>query len=139
MAVSDRSEAIVKLAGAYILHLSKDVIKNKCTEMQFAFTPLGTEIIAHKVRDTLRDPSTVCITIDFHNAFNSIHRKAIAEALYKEHELKRLWPMFRLLYCVPSELLLSSGKTIASSSGVRQGDILGPSFFCLGLASILRN
>jgi hypothetical protein len=79
----------------------------------------------------------VILSIDFANAFNSIRRYPIAAAI--ESSAPQISAFFHWAYETSSSpLLLSNGSQIASSStGVRQGDPLGPLFFCLGVQASL--
>ncbi|CAI7865444.1 unnamed protein product [Closterium sp. NIES-54] len=64
------------------------------------------------------------------NAFNSISREAIVAGL------RGILPLVRMSYGGPSELFLDAGfksPPIASVTGVRQGDPLGPLLFAAGI------
>jgi hypothetical protein len=70
------------------------------------------------------------------NAFNSIHRRVIYDAI--ERDFPELLKWFTWNYALPTDMVLSSGEVVAkSSTGIRQGDPLGPLFFCLGIQSAL--
>ncbi|KAL0211300.1 hypothetical protein P9112_009598 [Eukaryota sp. TZLM1-RC] len=74
------------------------------------------------------------LNIDFKNAFNSVFRCSILQEL--ELHYPPLLPYFKLMYGSPSNLIFHS-ENIVSSRGVKQGDPLGPFFFCLALQSVL--
>ncbi|KAL0205755.1 hypothetical protein P9112_001062 [Eukaryota sp. TZLM1-RC] len=74
------------------------------------------------------------LNIDFKNAFNSLLRSSILQEL--ELHYFPLLPYFKLMYGSPSNLIFHS-ENIVSSKGVKQGDPLGPFFFCLALRSVL--
>ncbi|KAL0225878.1 hypothetical protein P9112_013202 [Eukaryota sp. TZLM1-RC] len=74
------------------------------------------------------------LNIDFKNAFNSVFRSSILHEL--ELHYPPLLPYFKLMYGSPSNLIFHS-ENIVSSRGVKQGDPLGPFFFCLALQSVL--
>ncbi|KAL0219430.1 hypothetical protein P9112_005083 [Eukaryota sp. TZLM1-RC] len=74
------------------------------------------------------------LNIDFKNAFNSVFRSSILQEL--ELQYPPLLPYFKLMYGSPSNLIFHS-ENIVSSRGVKQGDPLGPFFFCLALQSVL--
>ncbi|KAL0208493.1 hypothetical protein P9112_011080 [Eukaryota sp. TZLM1-RC] len=74
------------------------------------------------------------LNIDFKNAFNSVFRSSILQEL--ELHYPPLLPYFKLMYGSPSNLIFHS-ENIVSSRGVKQGDPLGPFFFCLALQSVL--
>ena len=68
------------------------------------------------------------------NAFNSINRKTTLNECLTTFPM--LFPYFNAMYCDESKLLVrtSNGNYIelVSSEGSRQGDTLGPLFFCIG-------
>jgi hypothetical protein len=69
--------------------------------------------------------------MDVSNAFNSISREAIKTNIIKY--CPDLLSYFMWAYGDSTELVLINGKVIGrSSTGVRQGDPLGPLFFALG-------
>ncbi|KAL0228940.1 hypothetical protein GEMRC1_013560 [Eukaryota sp. GEM-RC1] len=74
------------------------------------------------------------LNVDYKNAFNSILRSSIFSEL--EQHFPPLLPYFKLMYGSPSDLVFHS-KVISSTRGVKQGDPLGPFFFCMALQSIL--
>ena len=75
------------------------------------------------------------IAIDLRNAFNSMKRSLIYDAV--RERAPGLLPTFLWAYQKPSKLFISGGNTLWSSCGVRQGDPLGPLLFSLGFAKIL--
>ncbi|KAL0218867.1 hypothetical protein P9112_004520 [Eukaryota sp. TZLM1-RC] len=64
----------------------------------------------------------------------SIHRCSIHGALI--HYLQELMPYFQTTYCKNSDLHFGD-SILKSSSGVKQGDPLGPLLFCLVIHPIL--
>jgi len=73
--------------------------------------------------------------IDFTNAFNTVERSAIAEAV--DHYFPHLNTWFELCYGKPSHLLVKNQRPIRSERGVQQGDPLGPFLFALALQPAL--
>ena len=81
------------------------------------------------------------LDLDYRNAFNTVERPAIADALteFAPHWL----PFFTWYYQNPSDLLcqltsLSTPNPVLSSArGVRQGDPLGPLFFSMAFRRLL--
>ncbi|KAL0219289.1 hypothetical protein P9112_004942 [Eukaryota sp. TZLM1-RC] len=73
--------------------------------------------------------------LDFKNAFNSVKRNCIFDVLL--HDFPELSAYFYLFYGKKSDLIFDS-FTLESSSGVKQGDPLGPLLFCLAIHNIIK-
>ncbi|KAL0207778.1 hypothetical protein P9112_012406 [Eukaryota sp. TZLM1-RC] len=78
--------------------------------------------------------SNVCMSLDFSNAFNSLSHRSIHNALLQY--MPELMPYFQSTYCTYSNLHFDNSN-LSSSSGVKQGDPLGPLLFCLAIHPIL--
>ena len=93
-------------------------------------TPLGAEAAAHSARRYLANlhPDHVILKLDFKNAFNSIRRDKMLEAV-KLHT-PELFPFIYSCYSTSSSLYFHD-TIISSAEGVQQGDPLGPLLFCL--------
>ena len=85
-------------------------------------------------------PEWVCITTDARNAFNSVSRRAVLDALRRY--LPELLPYISVFYADDGDLIIRMpwGVEYArSQTGVQQGDPLGPMLFALALqATLLR-
>ena len=75
------------------------------------------------------------ISLDITNAFNSINREEVIRQVAKR--IPALLPLVKLLYLHDSRLTLSSGETIYSKQGVRQGCPLSPLLFSLAIDEVL--
>ena len=93
-------------------------------------TPQGAEAAVHAARlflDNLQ-PSEVILKLDFKNAFNSIQRDKMLNAV--KSLVPELTPFVHSAYGEPSTLFWGQ-QTLSSREGVQQGDPLGPLLFCL--------
>lgn len=70
------------------------------------------------------------VKLDFANAFNSIRRDCMLEAV--QSQCPAIYSFVYSNYATPSTLLWGD-KCISSGDGVQQGDPLGPLLFCLTL------
>ncbi|KAL0213747.1 hypothetical protein P9112_005931 [Eukaryota sp. TZLM1-RC] len=81
-----------------------------------------------------QNESNVCMSLDFSNACNSLSRCSIHGALLQN--MPELMPYFQSTYSTYSNLHFGN-SILSSSSGVKQGDPLGPLLFCLSIHPIL--
>jgi hypothetical protein len=102
----------------------------------------GCEYVSHSVsmwvEEILKDPGSnkIIIRLDKKNAFNSIPRAIIRRGILK-HCPELLW-YFDWCYGSCTRLVMVNGIVLGlSACGVRQGDPLGPLFYCLGLDQVL--
>jgi len=72
------------------------------------------------------------LKIDFSNAFNRVDRQVFMQNTAKEFPGLANWTNW--CYSQKSILLYDHRELIDSSSGVQQGDPLGPLYFCFALA-----
>ncbi|KAL0205063.1 hypothetical protein P9112_000370 [Eukaryota sp. TZLM1-RC] len=128
-------ESITRLLAIFFKRVKSSAI-NFFRPYQFAIgIPDGTTCAA-LCTDLLfnQKGENYLLNIDFKNAFNSVFRSSILQEL--ELHYPPLLPYFKLMYGSPSNLIFHS-ENIVSSRGVKQGDPLGPFFFCLALQSVL--
>ena len=90
----------------------------------------GAEAAVHAARLYLYDldPTKVVLKLDFKNAFNSIRRDKMLEAV--QELAPGLLQFVHSAYSSPS-ILFWADRTLQSAEGVQQGDPLGPLLFCL--------
>lgn len=134
------SDAWSRLMGRAISGLM-----SKQFEQFFAPTQLGvgTPGGAGKIINATRmfskcksfDENHLILAVDFSNAFNSLRRGAIAEIV--QSKFPELSHLFHWSYGSATPLI-SEGEVVARScTGVRQGDPLGPAFFCMGIQDLV--
>eukprot|EP00731_Ephydatia_muelleri_P021279 Em0013g1006a len=89
----------------------------------------GAEAAVHAARFYFKNigSNKVFLKLDFRNAFNSIRRDRMLEAVH--HLAPSIYSFVHSVYS--SSSLFWSDKIILSSEGVQQGDPLGPLLFCL--------
>lgn len=92
----------------------------------------GAEAAVHATRKFLQnlEDEHVLLKLDFKNAFNSIHRDKVLEAVCDL--APTIYPLIHSSYSASSSLLWGD-RVIQSQEGVQQGDPLGPLLFCLAI------
>ncbi|CAI7862682.1 unnamed protein product [Closterium sp. NIES-53] len=135
-------ECLTHLAAKVALTVMGESARDHFLPLQYGVAvPGGTEAIIHAARSfTDSRPQCLVLQTDIANAFNSISRQAIIEAI-QDNKLSPLLPLVKLAYGNPSQLLLDANfdsPPLSSERGVRQGDPLGPLLFAAGIHPALR-
>jgi hypothetical protein len=101
-------------------------------------TPGGCEAAVHATRRfTESMPDGYCVVkLDFSNAFNSLHRDAMLDAV--KERVPGIYKFCYLSYSQPSVLVFAD-RTILSREGPQQGDPLGPGLFCNTVQPLLQS
>ena len=102
----------------------------------------GCEAAVHAAREYINwhreseSTSEVLVKIDMNNAFNCIRRDVFLAAI--RSRVPEIYPFARFAYHAPTPLFYGDHE-ISSSSGIQQGDPLGPLAFALGVDSCARS
>jgi len=133
-------EALLKIAAAIQLKKCGSQIDEEFGETQFVLRDCGAEQIIHQIRADVRGGRIVA-ALDASNAFNTIERTAIADAILKRESADHLRGIFNTTYHRHSVLRFFKKMCgffdIKSRRGVRQGDPLGPVLYALGTLDVL--
>jgi hypothetical protein len=122
-----------KVACSYVKEASAALLAPR----QLGFgVPGGAEAAVHAARRYLDHikQGQVLVKIDFRNAFNTLRRDSILEAVAKH--FPELLPFALSTIDTPSDLLFGD-FVLQSEEGAQQGDPLGPLYFCLTFKDVL--
>ncbi|KAL0213722.1 hypothetical protein P9112_005906 [Eukaryota sp. TZLM1-RC] len=130
------SECIHNISSACCLSRFNEKAQTNLLPFQYGINTTDGVFSAIFATDVLfrQNESNVCMSLDFSNAFNSLSRCSIHGALLQY--MPELMPYFQSTYSTSSNLHFGN-SILSSSSGVKQGDPLGPLLFCLSIHPIL--
>jgi len=122
-----------KLANAYGIKKTASYLRPR---QLGAGTAGGVEAAIHAARRFLdhAGDDEIMVKLDFRNAFNTLHRKPILEAV--DRLVPEISHFVRSGYAYSSVLQFGT-FTLESAEGVQQGDPLGPLLFCLTVHPML--
>ncbi|KAL0229364.1 hypothetical protein GEMRC1_013982 [Eukaryota sp. GEM-RC1] len=130
-------EAIYRLFASVVIGRISNKAKDFFSPYQYGIKTIDGASVAALSSDVFFNAvENNCIfNLDFKNAFNSVKRSAICSEL--EKSFPELGTFFHCFYGHSSDLVFNS-FVLNSVSGVKQGDPLGPFFFCLAIHPILK-
>ena len=131
-------EVLTRIASRYALSLID--VQETLDPVQFGVDPqAGVEAAVTSIEDSIPWASNGLVGIDFRNAFNTVSRRAMADAVRRR--APKLAGIFQVLYNEPSDLVCvdTQGKatTLKSATGGRQGDPLMPLLFSMVMRELL--
>ena len=120
---------VAKIAGSKVVNDATNLLAPR--QLGYGISG-GVEAAVYATRLYLNQLQTnkALIKLDFRNAFNSVRRDKMLEAV--QDLVPSIYPFVHSVYSLPSSLFWDN-RTLSSSEGVQQGDPLGPLLFCLSI------
>ncbi|KAL0208313.1 hypothetical protein P9112_010900 [Eukaryota sp. TZLM1-RC] len=130
-------ESLTRLLSSLIFNRISTKARDYLKPFQFGIKTVEGASVASMTSDVFFNSQQhqYIFNLDFKNAFNSVKRNCIFDVLL--HDFPELTAYFYLFYGKKSDLIFDS-FTLESSSGVKQGDPLGPLLFCLAIHNIIK-
>ncbi|KAL0221364.1 hypothetical protein RCL1_001218 [Eukaryota sp. TZLM3-RCL] len=129
-------ESLYRLLSSLVFNRVAEKSKSYFSPFQFGIKTIDGASVAALTTDLFfKQNSNNCVfNLDFKNAFNSVLRGSIQSEL--QHKFPEVESFFHCFYSGTSDLVYDV-HNLPSSSGVKQGDPLGPFLFCLSIQPIL--
>ncbi|KAL0205901.1 hypothetical protein P9112_001208 [Eukaryota sp. TZLM1-RC] len=130
-------EAIYRLMSSVIFNRVSTKAKEYFSPFQYGIKTIDGPSVAALTSDLFFNchENSCIFNLDFKNAFNSVKRDSIWKEI--KSNFPELETFFIGFYGNSSDLIFNSFN-LDSLSGVKQGDPLGPFFFCLAIHPILK-
>ncbi|KAL0242803.1 hypothetical protein GEMRC1_005366 [Eukaryota sp. GEM-RC1] len=131
-------ESIYRVFSSLVFSRILNKAQKYLSPFQYGIKTIDGASVAALTSELLLDTKidNFVFNLDFKNAFNSVKRAAILTQL-QEH-FPELESFFHTFYGNSSDLVYNSAD-LSSLTGVKQGDPLGPFFFCLAIHPILNH
>ena len=139
-------EPLLMLAEYICLQPCKEFLDDMLLPFQLGVgAPSGVDTAAHLMQQVVdsgsRDRGTAVILIDITNAYGTISRRAMLEALYKHSKLRSLWHIAHWSLSAPAVRYLrmddGSVKFFWQEEGGAQGSVIMPALFAVALQPLL--
>ena len=144
-------ESWLRIIGRLILRMDpilQNAYNNNTAPIEYVgkyqfgvLTRSGTETVIHAIRESLMTKHAMAhLSLDFKNAYNLLNRPHIANEIAKYAPSHLGY--FRLLYQHTAALYCTDQSNdriirLSSATGLRQGDVLAPLWYCIGVRNIL--